>query len=239
VITTSTDSDSSLPEPLAQFEQELAQASDPGPVLERYRRRYPELAETLGKMAEAMAMLQETPLRQPGEAPASQAEAPRPERFGPYKVVRTIGRGGMGEVYEAIEEPLGRHVAIKTLRRQATSRSLLARFDRERRTLARLHHTNVVPIYATGSEGDLLQVSGLPPSGLEDSHGRLIDGNYDGQPGGNAVSVLRNGGATVSAVVYQGIGTVPPFEPAAIDALLEQPDMIRWLHTFRPKRSRQ
>ena len=62
----------------------------------------------------------------------------------------------MGEVYEAVEEPLGRHVAIKTLRRQATSESLLLRFDRERRTLARLHHTNVVPIYATGSEGDLL-----------------------------------------------------------------------------------
>ena len=79
-----------------------------------------------------------------------------PERFGPYRVVRSIGRGGMGEVYEAVEEPLGRHVAIKTLRRDATSESLLLRFDRERRTLARLHHTNVVPIYATGSEGDLL-----------------------------------------------------------------------------------
>ena len=71
-------------------------------------------------------------------------------------MLRSIGRGGMGEVYEAVEEPLGRHVAIKTLRRGATSPSLLLRFDRERRTLARFHHTNVVPIYATGTERDLI-----------------------------------------------------------------------------------
>ena len=118
--------------------------------------RFPELAETFRKLAEAMAMLQATQLRQPCESSAWQDEAPHPERFGPYRVIRSIGRGGMGEVYEAVEEPLGRHVAIKTLRRHATSESLLLRFDRERRTLARLHHTNVVPIYATGSEGDLL-----------------------------------------------------------------------------------
>ncbi len=41
-------------------------------------------------------------------------------------------------------------------RRQVPTPSLLQRFDRERRILARLHHTNIVPIYATGSEGDLL-----------------------------------------------------------------------------------
>jgi serine/threonine protein kinase len=71
-------------------------------------------------------------------------------------VIRLIGGGGMGEVYEAIEEPLGRHVAVKTLRRPVNSPTLLARFERERRMLARLHHTNVVPIYATGSEEDRL-----------------------------------------------------------------------------------
>src|SRR6185312_7848675 len=79
------------------------------------------------------------------------------KRFGPYRVVRSIGRGGMGEVFEAVEEPLGRRVAIKTIRRsRTTGASLLLRFDRERRTLARLHHTNIVPIYATGREEDLL-----------------------------------------------------------------------------------
>jgi serine/threonine protein kinase/WD40 repeat protein len=152
----STESETSLPEPLAQFEQELLRASNREAVLERYTQLHPELGETLGRIAEAMAMLQAAPLRHDGEAQAAPLEATHPARFGPYKVVRSIGHGGMGEVYEAIEEPLGRHVAIKTLRRHATSENLLQRFDRERRTLARLHHTNVVPIYATGSEGDLL-----------------------------------------------------------------------------------
>ncbi len=155
---TSAPSDSVLPEPLEQFEQALARASDPGAILQDFQRRYPELAKTFGKVAEAMAMLQATSLPDGTEAGVggTQAETRRPDRFGPYKVVRSIGRGGMGEVYEAVEEPLGRRVAIKTLRRNATNPSLLLRFDRERRTLARLHHTNVVPIYATGSEGDLL-----------------------------------------------------------------------------------
>jgi hypothetical protein len=45
-----------------------------------------------------------------------------------------------------------------------------------------------------------LVVNGQPPSGLEDSSGRLIDGNDDGQSGGNAVVVLKPGGATATAV---------------------------------------
>ncbi|MGE3821343.1 MAG: serine/threonine-protein kinase, partial [Isosphaeraceae bacterium] len=150
--TTTMGPDSSFPEPLERFERELMDASDPAAVLKRYREEFPDLADMLGKIAEAIAMLQVTP---PGQG-HFEPEPTLPERFGPYKVVRSIGRGGMGEVFEAIEEPLGRRVAIKTLRRHPTTPSLLRRFDRERRTLARLHHTNVVPIYATGSEGDLL-----------------------------------------------------------------------------------
>jgi serine/threonine protein kinase len=152
----SADSDNSLPEPLVRFERELMDTADAGALLERYQKDYPEFAETLGKLAEVAAMLEAGNLRHAGPARAAPHGSRHPGRFGPYRVTRPIGRGGMGEVYEAVEEPLGRRVAIKTLRRHATSPSLLARFDRERRTLARLHHTNIVPIYATGSEGDLL-----------------------------------------------------------------------------------
>ncbi|MFO0892575.1 MAG: serine/threonine-protein kinase [Isosphaeraceae bacterium] len=153
---TSSEPESSLPDALVQFEQDLIDAPDPRAVLEEYQRRHPGLADDLGKLAEARMMLRGDPIRNGAAHGSVQVTVPLPERFGPYKVIRSIGRGGMGEVYEAVEEPLGRHVAVKTLRRQATSASLLARFDRERRTLARLHHTNVVPIYATGSEGELL-----------------------------------------------------------------------------------
>ena len=62
----------------------------------------------------------------------------------------------MGIVYEALEQTLNLRVAVKTLhRRKAARTTLLHRFDRERRLLARMHHTNIVPIFATGQEGDL------------------------------------------------------------------------------------
>ena len=154
---TPTGSESSVPELLQRFEQELLQAPDPGAVLERYLSLHPELAEKLRELAEAIEMLQATPFGHAPQDGAARDEATAPTRFGPYRVVRSIGRGGMGEVYEAVEEPLGRRVAVKTIRRsQTTSPSLLLRFDRERRTLARLHHTNIVPILRHGSEEDLL-----------------------------------------------------------------------------------
>jgi serine/threonine protein kinase len=149
-------SESSLPELLQRFEQELLEAHDRQVVLEKYESLHPEMVETLRELAEAVQMLQETPFRAAAKQTSS-GESNKPKRFGPYRVVRAIGRGGMGEVYEAVEEPLARRVAVKTIRRsQSTSAISLLRFDRERRTLARLHHTNIVPIFATGCEGELL-----------------------------------------------------------------------------------
>jgi hypothetical protein len=69
-----------------------------------------------------------------------------------------------------------------------------------------------------------LQVDGLPPSGLEDSLGRLIDGNRDGQPGGNAIAILGRRGVTISAVVSSS-GTASIFESAVVDVLLELKEM--------------
>jgi serine/threonine protein kinase/WD40 repeat protein len=154
---TSSTPESSVPELLQGFEEELLQASDPGAVLRRYRSLHPELAETLRELAEAIEFLRVAPVHHATEVGATGKQAISPTQFGPYRVVRSIGCGGMGEVLEAIEEPLGRRVAVKTIRRsQATSANLLLRFDRERRTLARLHHTNIVPIFATGRQEDLL-----------------------------------------------------------------------------------
>lgn len=77
------------------------------------------------------------------------------ERVGPYRIIREIGRGGMGVVLEAIEEPLGRRVALKLLPAQSLlSGSARARFRREAELAARLEHSGIATIFGTGVAGD-------------------------------------------------------------------------------------
>ena len=75
---------------------------------------------------------------------------------GRYRLVRSIARGGMAEVWEAHDEVLGRSVAVKVLYRHlAADQSFLARFRREAIAAARLAHPNVVATYDTGVDGDV------------------------------------------------------------------------------------
>jgi serine/threonine protein kinase len=71
------------------------------------------------------------------------------QTWGDFRIVREIGRGGMGVVYEAFQESLSRHVAVKLLREPAD----LARFRREAKAAGRLHHTNIVPVHGVGEHG--------------------------------------------------------------------------------------
>src|SRR5207253_7951816 len=79
------------------------------------------------------------------------AEPPVPKRLGDYRILRLVGRGGMGVVYEAEQQALSRHVALKVLPAPAAADpTLLKRFRREAKAAARLHHTNIVPVHDTG-----------------------------------------------------------------------------------------
>jgi serine/threonine protein kinase len=73
-----------------------------------------------------------------------------PSSIGRYRVVRKIGEGGMGTVFEAEDEVLGRRVAIKRLK--AADESGRRRFWREARAAARLAHPNVCPLYEVGED---------------------------------------------------------------------------------------
>ncbi len=79
------------------------------------------------------------------------AEEPAPARLGDFAIVRELGRGGMGVVYEAVEAGLGRRVALKVLPASAAlSARAIERFRREAAVLAKVRHPGVVPIYRVG-----------------------------------------------------------------------------------------
>ena len=74
-----------------------------------------------------------------------------PQRLGDYCILRTIGEGGMGVVYEAVRESLRSHVALKVIHpRFRTHAGYLRRFHNEARSAAHLHHTNIVSVFDYG-----------------------------------------------------------------------------------------
>jgi hypothetical protein len=98
----------------------------------------------------------------PAEPPAPPRELPRPgERFGGYLIVRELGRGGMGAVFEAEQLESGRRVALKVLSHQLDSPEARKRFLREGRLAASINHPNSVYVYGTD------EVEGTPVIAME------------------------------------------------------------------------
>jgi eukaryotic-like serine/threonine-protein kinase len=136
------------------FVQRLRQGEHP--PLSEYTAKHPELAEHIRKLFPALVMMEKAGSLE-GETPGAAVQAARidaariPARLGEYRILREIGRGGMGIVYEAVQESLGRHVALKVFPfHSLLSPTHLERFQREARAAARLHHTNIVPVFGVG-----------------------------------------------------------------------------------------
>ena len=120
------------------------------PDLEDYAARHPHLAEAIREHMPALVKLHELTPPEPASGHAlSDGEPPR--QFGDFRIVRELGRGGMGVVYHAEQHSLGRPVALKVLS-QATQldQTSRERFKREAQIAAQLHHTNIVPVFGTG-----------------------------------------------------------------------------------------
>jgi serine/threonine protein kinase/WD40 repeat protein/tetratricopeptide (TPR) repeat protein len=144
------------------------------PSLSEYTDRFPDLAEEIRDLFPALVKIERLrPVSGELEeeaAPGQAASGPTRERLGDFRILREIGRGGMGIVYEAEQVSLGRRVALKVLPvHSLLDPKRLQRFRREARAAARLHHTNIVPVFGVGDH------DGTPYFVMQYIHGLGLD----------------------------------------------------------------
>ena len=124
---------------------------------EAYAQEHPERGEELRRILPAMLVLADLAqssghLLPTGNSRGDDSDTALGE-LGDFRILREIGRGGMGVVYEAEQISLGRRVALKVLPFAAALDSKqLQRFKNEAQAAAHLHHTNIVPVHAVGCE---------------------------------------------------------------------------------------
>src|SRR3954468_19630273 len=152
------DSDERLGEAIEAFLVLVEQGSAPEP--EAFADRYPDLKEDILAALQGLELVHglvgqgSGSASGPGSGPGRDLESGR--RIAGYRVVRELGRGGMGTVYEAVHVGLDRPVALKGLGGTAApASSARRRFLNEARTAAGLHHTHIVPVFDVGQVGAL------------------------------------------------------------------------------------
>jgi eukaryotic-like serine/threonine-protein kinase len=144
--------------------QEYMAASEAGkkPNRQEFLSRFPDIRDDLSACLQGLAFVNSAADQINGpQMPAGadvadsglDADVTGAKPLGDFKLLREIGRGGMGVVYEAMQLSLGRRVAVKVLSfAAALDPRHLQRFRNEAQAAAQLHHTNIVPVYAVGCE---------------------------------------------------------------------------------------
>jgi WD40 repeat protein/serine/threonine protein kinase len=126
------------------------------PSLAEYVERYPSLAADIREAFPALVEVEQ--VKEDHQEAAEQAGPPTPalQQLGDFRILREVGKGGMGVVYEAEQVSLGRHVALKVLPRNLLlDAKAKHRFQREAKAAAKLHHTNIVPVFGVGEQDGL------------------------------------------------------------------------------------
>ena len=127
----------------SRFKEQLTER--PSLRLEDFANEHPELKDEILRVFPVMRDLESLTAPTKEEIPAN---------IGRYPIVRRIGTGGMGVVFEAQCNALRERIAIKVVASDRLDPKSLQRFEREARTVAALHHSNIVPIYEFGQEND-------------------------------------------------------------------------------------
>jgi serine/threonine protein kinase/WD40 repeat protein len=202
---------------LDQLAEEFAERFRRGerPALSEFTDRHPDLAADIRELFPAMVEMERADSTcEPTTSPLKQV--------GDYHIVRELGRGGMGIVYEAEQSSLGRRVALKVLSQHVGGdNETLERFKREARSAARLHHTNIVPVFDVGQDGGICYyaMQYITGEGLDQVIGELrrlrSESNKDFAGGGHQPS-----GERTSAKAAASREANPSCSPKATKALL-------------------
>jgi WD40 repeat protein/serine/threonine protein kinase len=165
------------------------------PSLQEYMDQHPDLADDIREYFPALAEVERVKEnRREVQEPPSHVPPPL-GRLGDYRILREIGHGGMGVVYEAEQVSLGRHVALKVLLQQLGQDARTKnRFEREAKAAAKLHHTNIVPVFGVGEHDGLRYyvmqfIQGLGLDQVLEELKRLQPG-----PGGSVSALELTGG---------------------------------------------
>src|SRR5947209_9177217 len=114
---------------------------------------HPAIAERLRACLASLQLVEQAAVRLSAVGTPADATGPEMGQLGDFRILREVGRGGMGVVYEAEQMSLKRRVALKVLPfAGALDAKQLQRFKNESQAAAQLHHTNIVPVYSVGCE---------------------------------------------------------------------------------------
>ncbi len=154
-VSSDSDSNVDVPDELGLLAEEFLESTRRGTPadIESYCATYPHLADRIRAVFPTLLAVEQcvAPSTSQAQAIEDVTSSPIPSRIGDFQIIREIGRGGMGIVYEAVQQSLGRRVALKVLPVGASiSSHNLQRFRRESRAAAKLHHSNIVPVFGVG-----------------------------------------------------------------------------------------
>lgn len=188
---------------------------------------HPDLAATLELYFKSFEQVHEMAVRFGGapqsaivpEAPGINLES---RRIGDFELIRELGRGGMGVVYEARQISLDRRVALKTLPFAAVlDAKQIARFKNEAQAAAQLHHPNIVPVYAIGTERGVhyyaMQfIDGQPLDRAIEELRRRDDKNSSASPGNDGETIEFVAGTTQRSAGSRGTWRVGDRQRTAV-----------------------
>lgn len=173
------------------------------PAVVEFADRHPALRTEIEELLTSVAMIEELKVQSSTSANSLKLEMKeilKLDRIGDYRILRELGRGGMGIVFEAVHESLGRRVAIKVMpNRTFDDEKYLERFKREAQTAAKLHHTNIVSVFGLGRVGE---------------HHYYVMEFVDGECLSDILSEI-SGRSDANTEKFNGVETLPQHRPQA------------------------